>query len=104
MSKRIRRDGRYSGRPLDGAKEWPEVLVGSQEIGAYLRIHPDTAKKMLEDGRLPGMKDGRGRWMTTRRLLDRWILEAMVIRAESKPLIGPRNLNPNVEPDGRETG
>jgi len=102
MSKRIRRDGRYSGRPLDGGKEWPEVLRGTREIGAYLRVHPDTAKKMLGDGRLPGRKDGRGRWFTSRRLLDRWILEAMAIRGESKPVIGSRKLSPYFEPDRGE--
>lgn len=102
MAKKIRNDSMYSGRPLDGGKEWPEVLVGTKEIGGYLRIHPDTAKKMLEDGRLPGMKDSRRRWVTTRRLIDQWILQAMSVRAESKPVIGPRNLSPKFEPDERE--
>ncbi len=87
MGKKIRRDGQYSGLIQEGRcpncggeQPWPELLIGTEEIGGYLRIHPDTAKKWFGEGRLPGGKDGRGRWMTTRRLLDEWVLK-MAIRA-----------------------
>ena len=79
MGNAVRNDGRYSGLRSDG-REWPQMLVGTQEIAAYLRIHPDTARKMLRDGRLPGMKDNRGRWVIRRRGIDIWVLDAMAER------------------------
>ncbi len=79
MSNVVRRDGQYSGLPEYGM-EWPEVLVGAKEIARFMRLHPDTVKKMLRDGHLPGKKDARRRWVTTRRWIEIWILEATILR------------------------
>ena len=81
VSRAVRRDGRYSGLREDG-REWPEVLVGAREVGGYLRMHPVTVRKMFREFQLPGRKDARGRWTTTRRLIDRWILESVALRRE----------------------
>lgn len=59
------------------------VLVGAKEIARYLRVHRSTAYKWLERGRIPARKDGRTRWVTTRTLIDKWILEGAKIQRES---------------------
>ena len=74
MSRAVRNDGRYSRVPEDGG-EWPEILVGITQIARCLRIDPETAEKWLRDERMPGVKDARGRWVTTRGLIELWILE-----------------------------
>ena len=83
MGKRILKDDRYSGLPEDG-RQWPEVLIGANEIGGYLRRHPSTVAKMMRQGCLPATRDGRKRWMTTRRLLDVWILEGVRLDLERR--------------------
>lgn len=60
------------------------VLKGAEEIGAYLRIYYGTAYKMLSAGRIPARKDGKGRWLTTRTILDKWILASSAILREEK--------------------
>ncbi len=89
MGKAIRRDGRYSGL-REGGGEWPEVLKGTEEIARFLRMHPDTAAKMLRELRLPGMRDSRGRWVTTRTLIEKWILADCKIR-RGDPVVRPRS-------------
>ena len=80
MGMKIRRDGEYSGTKPGGCGcGWPMVLKGAEEIARYLRIYLGTAYKMLSAGRIPARKDGKGRWITTRTILDRWILEACAI-------------------------
>ena len=79
MGNAVRKDGRYSGLRPDG-REWPQLLIGTQEIAGYLRIRPGTARKMLRDGRLPGTKDHRGRWVIRRRAIDVWVLDAAAER------------------------
>lgn len=70
----VRRDGIYDGT-FFGSLKWPETLVGGREIARFLRIAEKTAGKWLAQGRLPAGKDGRGRWMTTRRLLELWMMK-----------------------------
>ncbi|MBW8056933.1 MAG: hypothetical protein FVQ86_02785 [candidate division NC10 bacterium] len=104
MGKAIRRDGRYSGLREDGG-EWPEMLKGTKEIARFFRMHPDTAGKMLRELRLPGMKDSRGRWVTTRTLIDKWILADCKIR-RGDPVVRPRSSARKMGPisDGGENG
>lgn len=74
-ARKIRTDGIYSGLWKEKGESWPEVLIGQEEIGRYLRIHLETAGRWLRMGRLPACLDPNGRWMTTRRLIEYWILE-----------------------------
>ena len=92
MGYRVKTEGKYSGHFKNGQNGcgcgWPMVLVGAKEIALYLRVHRSTAYKWLERGRIPARKDGRTRWVTTRTLIDKWILEgAKLIREEG----GTRN-------------
>ena len=47
----------------------PEVplifYIGVKEIAAFLKLHPKTAQKKLQEGKLPAKKDGLGRWVLT---------------------------------------
>ncbi len=95
VSRVIRRDGEYSGTKPGGCGcGWPMVLKGAEEIARYLRVYYGTAYKMLNAGRIPAMKDGKGRWMTTRTILDKWILAGSAILREEReakePAIGRR--------------
>ena len=71
---RVRTDGIYSGLRDDG-RPWPEFLYGIREIAGALRRSPDTISNWLRAGRLPACLDPSGRWMTSRRLIELWILE-----------------------------
>ncbi len=73
MSRKVRKDGIYSGLRKDG-NPWPEVLRGVMEIAAYLRVHPETVGKWIREGRLPAPRDGKGRRWTTRAIIDRWAI------------------------------
>ena len=83
---RVRTEGKYSGHFANGQNGcgcgWPMVLVGAKEIARYLRVHRSTAYKWLERGRIPARKDGRTRWVTTRTLIGKWILEGAKIQRE----------------------
>ncbi len=83
MSRVIRRDGEYSGTKPGGCGcGWPMILKGAEEIARYLRVHYSTAYKWLERGRIPARKDGQGRWLTSRTILDRWIEYHAMLRKE----------------------
>ena len=85
VSRVIRRDGEYSGTKPGGCGcGWPMVLKGAEEIARYLRIYLGTAYKMLNAGRIPARKDGKGRWITTRTILDRWIECHAMLRKEQE--------------------
>ncbi len=73
MSRKVRKDGIYSGLRKDG-NPWPEVLRGVMEIAAYLRVHPETAGRWIREGRLPAPSDGKGRRWTTKGVIDRWAI------------------------------
>ena len=77
--RKVQRKGHYSGLHPDG-QPWPEVLVGAKEIGGYLRMHPSTVRRMIRDGRLPAQKDSRKRWMTTKSILEKWMLQVMKLQ------------------------
>lgn len=83
---KVRRDGQYDGT-FFGSLKWPETLVGGREIARFLRIAEKTAGKWLAQGRLPAGKDGRGRWMTTRRLLELWMMKGGMAN-DRRPRIG----------------
>lgn len=72
--KKVRIDNGYSG-VWEGGKPWPELLIGAKEVAMFLRNHPSTAGRWLREGRLPACLDPSGRWLTTRRLIELWILE-----------------------------
>ena len=69
----------YSGIRPDG-QPFPEVLIGAEEIGGYLRMHSTTVRRMIRDGRLPAEKDSRKRWRTTKSILERWMLRGMKLQ------------------------
>jgi len=83
---KVKTEGKYSGVHPNGQSGcgcgWPMVLVGAKEIALYLRVHRSTAYKWLERGRIPARKDGRTRWVTTRTIIDKWILEGAKIQRE----------------------
>ena len=86
MAYKVRNEGDYSGHYGNGngcGCGWPMVLVGAGEIARYLRVHRSTAYTWLSNGRIPARKDGRTRWVTTRTLLDKWILEGAKILRET---------------------
>jgi excisionase family DNA binding protein len=47
-------------------------LIGAQEVAAYLGCHIDTARRMLHDKRLPGVKVGR-KWIVPTHVLEQWL-------------------------------
>ncbi len=82
--RKVRRRGRYSGLPPGGpcprcgsSLSWPEMLVGTTEIGAFMRAHPKTINRWINEGRFPATKDGKNRWITTRRVIEVWMLKGM---------------------------
>ncbi len=77
--RKVQREGLYSGIRPDG-QPWPEVLIGAEEIGGYLRLHPVTVRRMICDGRLPAEKDSRKRWRTTKSILEKWMLRGMKLQ------------------------
>jgi predicted site-specific integrase-resolvase len=42
-----------------------EYYCGVSEIAAFLKITERTAKRWLQTGKVPGKKDGSGRWVLT---------------------------------------
>ncbi len=74
MSRRIKKEGKYSGLREDG-KPWPEVLIGLEEIAGYLRKHPETIRKWIANGLLIAPKDTKGRRWTTKDIIARWAIE-----------------------------
>ena len=80
--RKVRRTGRYSGLPPGGpcprcgsSLNWPELLVGTTEIAAFMRAHPKTINRWINEGRFPATKDGKNRWITTRRVIEVWLLK-----------------------------
>ena len=78
--RKVQQTGKYSGVRADG-QPFPEVLIGAEEIGGYLRMHPTTVRRMIRDGRLPAEKDSRKRWRTTKNILEKWMLRGMKLQA-----------------------
>ncbi len=74
MSRRIKKEGKYSGLREDG-QPWPEILVGVGEIARYMRKHPETVGKWIRRGMLPAPKDTKGRRWTTKGIIERWLIE-----------------------------
>ncbi len=82
--RKVHSKGRYSGLPPGGPcshcgspAPWPEMLIGTKEIAAFMRVHPKTMNRWLNEGRLPATKDSRNRWMTTRRLIEMWLVKGI---------------------------
>lgn len=40
-----------------------EFYHGVKEIAAFLGLHPQTAQRLLGEGKIPAKRDGRGRWV-----------------------------------------
>ena len=82
--RKVHSKGRYSGLPPGGPcphcgspAPWPELLIGTKEIGAFMRVHPKTMNRWLNEGRIPATQDSRNRWMTTRRLIEMWLVKGI---------------------------
>ncbi len=82
--RKVHNKGRYSGLPPGGhcphcgsPAPWPELLKGTKEIAAFMRVHPKTMNRWINAGRFPATKDGKNRWMTTRRLIEVWLVNGM---------------------------
>ena len=89
--RKVRRTGRYSGLPPGGpcprcgsSLNWPELLVGTTEIAAFMRAHPKTINRWINEGRFPATKDGKNRWITTRRIIEVWLLKGMKGQMQQK--------------------
>lgn len=50
---------------------YPDVMT-IEEAAAYLRVHPQTIRRRLKDGTLPGAQIGRT-WRVRRADLDRFL-------------------------------
>ncbi len=53
------------------------MLIGAREIAAFLRAHPKTLNRWINAGTFPATKDGKNRWMITRRVIEVWLLNGM---------------------------
>ncbi len=62
----------YGDGEKDKARKAPTLTAA--EVAAYLRLHPLTVRRLLQDGTLPARKVGRW-WQIDRAELDRWIVE-----------------------------
>lgn len=56
-----------------------DILRGTDEIAAYLRVSAATALQYIKEyampcGRVPPRRGSRGQWITSRLLLDLWIV------------------------------
>lgn len=69
--------------------KWPEILVGAGAVAGYLGMNIQVVQRMFREGRLPGRKDGKKRWMTSKSLLDRWIVASGAAQRESKSMRSP---------------
>jgi excisionase family DNA binding protein len=36
---------------------------GIKDIANFLEVHPDTARKLIREGKIPAKKDETGRWV-----------------------------------------
>jgi predicted site-specific integrase-resolvase len=48
---------------------------GVKAIANFLNIHPDTARKLIRDGKIPVKKDKTGRWVLTNLDYYQWLQE-----------------------------
>ena len=82
--RKVQSKGRYSGLPPGGPcphcgspLPWAELLIGTKEIAAFMRVHPKTLNRWINAGRFPATKDGKNRWIITRRLIEVWLVNGM---------------------------
>ncbi len=82
--RKVHNKGRYSGLPPGGPcphcgspLPWAELLIGTKEIAAFMRVHPKTLNRWINAGRFPATKDGKNRWIITRRLIEVWLVNGM---------------------------
>ena len=83
MTRKVRKDGIYSGIREDG-KPWPEVLVGIKEIAAYMRKSPRTIAKWISEGLLPAARDTKGRRWTTKGIIEKLAIQVYKAELEIK--------------------
>jgi len=64
--RKVHNKGRYSGLPPGGPcphcgspLPWAELLIGTKEIAAFMRVHPKTLNRWINAGRFPATKDGK---------------------------------------------
>ncbi len=62
----------------------PKVLWGTEEIGAYLRVHRLTVSRWIQKRGLPAAQMHKGKWLTTTSLIDHWIITMRQIQLEKK--------------------
>lgn len=84
MSRRVKREGKYSGLRDDG-RPFPEILVGITEIAAYLRKSPRAISRWINEGMLPAPKDAKGRRWTTKGVIDQLVLQIYKAEMEHRP-------------------
>lgn len=84
MSRRVKREGKYSGLRADG-RPFPEILVGIDEIAAYLRKSPRAISRWINEGMLPAPKDAKGRRWTTKGVIDQLVLQIYKAEMQHKP-------------------
>ena len=54
-----------------------EPLIGLKEAAALIAVHPDTLKKKVRSGEIPGIKVGRC-WRFRASILDAWIRSKLI--------------------------
>ncbi len=62
----------------------PKVLWGTEEIGAYLRVHRLTVSRWIQKRGLPAAQMHKGKWLTTTSLVDHWIITTRQIQIKRK--------------------
>lgn len=57
---------------------YPEDLLTVDELAILLRLHCDTVRRMLRQGRLPGVRIGK-RWYSYRRDVEALLMTASAV-------------------------
>ncbi len=68
---------RGDATPQEKAVVDTNVLMTVKDVAVYLQFAETTVYKLLNQGKLPGMKVG-GRWRFSRKRLDKWLAERQV--------------------------
>lgn len=51
----------------------PEELLTIEQAAQLLQLHPDTVRRLVREGELPGVKIGRRQWRIATSALQRYI-------------------------------
>mgnify|MGYP003979795683 CR=1 FL=1 len=57
---------------MDGNENIADMVMTVDEVSEYLRLAQSTVYKLVNEGKIPGVKIG-GSWRISRRVLDEWL-------------------------------